>query len=428
MRSRAALAAILFALNPIAFADELPSCQFQAPLTRADVLRCALQSDLPLRAAREELLAVRGRGVTADTVLPSRPVLELRAAQREQLGHPDVTAFNGAITLSQEFELGGQRGARLSIVDAETRAANLRVETLTREARASASRAYLTLLAAQENAGLTREFASLARALSATASAREREELVSKVDATVALSEATTLAVKGLEAERGRSTAAVVLASTLGRPDSEEVIVTGALEVVPLPALSLEQVLAKALEKRTEVSAIAAERDAAEWRVRLLERERVPNLTVSGFAEREGFGERVLGGGLSLPLPLPGSIWPTRRGEIEEARARVLQVSTNAEGVARRVRAEVVQAFRDVQLRETAVRAYPPGAGERAHEGLRSLASALSSGRLGVRDALLSQRALIDLLEGDLAARLELALARVELARAAALLDEEDGQ
>jgi cobalt-zinc-cadmium efflux system outer membrane protein len=92
------------------------------------------------------------------------------------------------------------------------------------------------------------------------------------------------------------------------------------------------------------------------------------------------------------------------------------------------VRAEVVQAVREEQFRAASVSAYPSGVRESAREGLRSLASALAGGRLGVRDALLSQRALIDLLEGDLTARLELALARVELARAAALPDEEGGQ
>lgn len=426
MRSRAAPAALLFALHPLVVAaEEPPPCPVAVALTRADVVRCVLLNDLPLRAAREEVVALQGRRVTAETVLPSRPTLELRAAQRELLGHPDVTAFNGGVKLSQEFELGGQRGARLGVADAELGAANQRLATLTREARANATRAYLRLLAAQENAVLVREFASLAQALAAAATGREREELVSKVDATVAVAEAARLRVRALEAERVRSFAAIELASALGQPEAEQVRVTGFLEMPAAEQISLEPLISKALAARADVAAASAERDAAQWRVKLLERERVPSITVAGFAEREEFGQRVLGGTLSFPLPLPGSLWPSRRGEIDEAQARVLQASTNVEGVARRVRAEVVQAVREEQFRADSVSAYPAGARERAREGLRSLASALAAGRLGVRDALINQRALVDLLEGELSARLGLALARVELRRASAL---EDGE
>ena len=241
----------------------------------------------------------------------------------------------------------------------------------------------------------------------------------------MAVAEATRLHVRAFEAERVRTFAAIELASALGEPEAEQVRVTGLLEVPAPEQLSLEPLVSNALAARTDVAAASAERDAAEWRVKLLERERVPSITVSGFAAREEFGQRVLGGGLSFPIPLPGSVWPSRRGEIEEAQARVLQASTNIEGVARRVRAEVVQAVREEQSRAAVVSAYPSGVRESALDGLRSLASALAAGRLGVRDALVNQRALVDLLEGELSARLELGLARVELRRAAAL---EDGE
>ena len=97
---------------------------FDAPCLRISRFAPASRNSRPFRAAE-----------TAATAFPSRPTLELRGAQRELLGHPDVTAFNGSVTLSQEIEIAGQRGARLEVVDAEVRAANLRVDALTRETR-----------------------------------------------------------------------------------------------------------------------------------------------------------------------------------------------------------------------------------------------------------------------------------------------------
>ena len=55
---------------------------------------------------------------------------------------------------------------------------------------------------------------------------------------------------------------------------------------------------------------------------------------------------------------------------------------------------------------------------ERAERSLTDLSDAVDSGRLSVRDALIAEQALIELLQTNLSERLELCLASVRLARA----------
>ena len=72
----------------------------------------------------------------------------------------------------------------------------------------------------------------------------------------------------------------------------------------------------QALRLRGEVAAAEMERKVLERRLALVRRERVPNLTLSAFAERGEINDRILGVGLSVPLPLPAPIGRTRAGEI----------------------------------------------------------------------------------------------------------------
>ena len=56
----------------------------------------------------------------------------------EVIGNPQMTAFNGGLTLTQEFELGGHRGSRTTAVDAELTSARYRREVVGRNLKIEA--------------------------------------------------------------------------------------------------------------------------------------------------------------------------------------------------------------------------------------------------------------------------------------------------
>ena len=67
-------------------------------------------------------------------------------------------------------------------------------------------------------------------------------------------------------------------------------------------------------------------------------------MTLSVSVERDGFGENFLGGGLSVPIPLPNPLVPNGAGEIAVARARSLQADLDVVALRRRVVLEVNRA------------------------------------------------------------------------------------
>jgi cobalt-zinc-cadmium efflux system outer membrane protein len=422
---------LLLSLLGVGRADTQPPRCAASPLGPAEVVQCALAQSLEVRTEKQALKALSGRRIAAGTLLPSNPTVAVSLAYRRPQELTAETAeqttfFNWYVTLSQEIEIAGQRGARLDVADAAMAAQVRRVSVAQQESVAAMLSAYYNLLAAGEELRLTEELAGVADALSRLAVARAQQALLSPVDADVAQAEASRLGLVRIEARLRTSAARAALAALLGAAPTVPVEVSGDLEpdprVTPEPAGDLDALVQRALTLRGELQAAAMERLMSEHQVRVLRRVRVPNLTLSAFAQRDGLNEQVFGGGVSIPLPLPAPLGPSRHGEIAEALARGAQAETEIERVRRRVQREVMQAFQAHQAQTEALRLIPTELVQRARADVRAIAQAVTTRQLPLREALLSQRSLIELLQAHIKIRHELALARVELLRATGLL------
>ncbi|WP_370655525.1 TolC family protein [Candidatus Binatus sp.] len=374
-----------------------------------------------VRRARLELQALAGRRVTAGVWLPRLPGVSFQADQRTFFGGAPGSTFNWYVTLSQEVEIGGQRGARLREVDATLDAEIRRYAVVRLDVSAQALAAYFDVVAANDFVQLAREVGRVADGLGALAQARAQESLVSPVDADVAKSEAVQISQIRYEAERRQSSAQTLLAGLLGLDPAEPISVTGELSPQQTTPTAIEAGLAgletTALMLRGEIAAAQAERRVLESRLDLIRRLQIPNPTVSFFAQRDGFSERVIGGGISIPIPLLSPIWPSRAGEIQETIARIEQASANVALVRRQVRIQVAQAYADWRSRRAALQQYFPDLMVRAKRDLGAIGEGLSSRQLTVRDALLAQRSLIQLELGHVEARRAYAAAWVNLMR-----------
>ena len=426
--SRAALR-LGVALLAVAAAPARPAvaqpgaCAGAGPLDAAAAVRCALAGSPEVRLARQELAVLAGKRRSAGVLLPSHPVVTASVADRRLFsGAPQASqapVVNWYVTLAQELEIAGQRGARLAEADAETAAQLRRVAVAEQEVAADVLAAYYEVLAAGEEARLAAELSRVADALATASAARAGEALLAPVDADVARAEAVRIALGRFEAERRQSAAQADLAALLGQ--AGPVAVTGSLdEPVPAPPadVSIEDAVRGALLLRGELGAAEQERSVRLSRVRLQQRLRAPNPTVSLFAQSDGFSERVLGGGLSIPLVLPAPLGPSRAGEIASARAQAEQADTTLEQLRRRVRQEVTRALQAEQTCARELQLFPADLTARARTDLAALGEALAAQKVAIREALLSQRSLIDLLQAHIRSRLAFALARVERLRA----------
>ena len=390
------------------------------PLDADTVVRCALAASPEVRAARAELDAAGGRQVTAGVRLPSNPTVTGVVSNRRRPAPESVSVLNWSVMLSQELEIAGQRGARLELVRAEVAARARRVGVAEQEVAAGALTAYYEASAAQETLRFATELAQTAQTLAAYAQGRAKEAMLAGVEADVARAEATRIGLGRLEAERRVAESRAALAVLLD-VDARTLALPNAL-AVPAPQLpasdSLEE---QALRLRGEVAAAEMERQVLERRLALVRRERVPNPTLSAFAERGEINDRILGVGLSVPLPLPAPVGRTRAGEIAETMAQIRAAESSEELVRRRVRLEVARAQATLKARQGAADLFTGDLLPRARADLSSLREALSSRQLSLREALQWQRTFIELLQADIEVRLGSALAWVDLRRVAGL-------
>jgi cobalt-zinc-cadmium efflux system outer membrane protein len=169
---------------------------------------------------------------------------------------------------------------------------------------------------------------------------------------------------------------------------------------------------------RADVAVAGEEVRVREAQWALLRRARIPNLGLSFTAQSDGFSERVVGGGLSLPLPLPEPIGPSRGGEIAAAATAVAEAQVNVSKRERQVELEVRRAHAAVHAAQRSLAEVPADLIARAQTDLWAIAEAIRGGRVALREALLWQRGLLELLQLHLRARRELSLARIELRRA----------
>ncbi|MBL9006222.1 MAG: TolC family protein [Myxococcales bacterium] len=389
------------------------------------IVACALASSPELRSQEQEVHVLHGQRLRARSLLPTHPTVQVSFAGRRPLAvSADVqTTLNWYVTLSQEIEIAGQRGARVRAADAAISAQQRRVLVTAQEVASAALSTYYDALAATEAVALGREVAGLAEQLAVVGAARSQTALTSPLDAHVAQAEAARLAALRWEAERRVDELRRSLALQLGQPTLGAL--HGSLDTLPGTDRSphqadhAEALVAQALALRGDLAAARLEQELRAARVQVLRRERVPNLTLSFMAQRDGFDEQVFGGGISLPLPLPAPLGPSRAGEIVAAEAQVAQAGLTVERLARQVRAEVLRAIERECSYVMQARMFPAELATKARADLAALGQAIAARQLAPRDALVAQRSLVEFLMGYVEVRRGLALSRIERLRAA---------
>ena len=391
-----------------------PGCA--GPLDAEAVVRCALSASPEVREARAQVAAAEGRRTTADVLLPNNPTLSGTVSNRRRPPPEEASVLNWSVVLSQELQIAGQRGARVDVADADVVARNRRLGVAEQEVAAGALAAYFEAVAAEETYRFAAALADTAQALATYAEGRAKEAVLAGIEADVARAEATRIALVRFEAERRVTDARAVLGALLDVMPQNLKLADGLPPAprVNLPTGSLEE---QALRLRGEVAAAEMERQVLERRLVLVRRERIPNPTISAFAEKGEINDRILGIGLSFPLPLPSPLGQTRAGQIAENVAQIRAAEASEELVRRRVRVEVARAQSAFKARQGAAALFTPDLLTRARADLGGLREALASRQLSLREGLQWQRSLIELLQADIEARLGRALAWVDLRR-----------
>lgn len=420
----AALAAVVVVISPDARADARRKESGCAVVSRSNVAACAVTASATVLAEREGVAAAKGRRVAAAPWFPSNPTLALTGARRAGGTEDHPGTFNYSASLAQEIEIAGRRASRRRAADADVSARTSDTLATTRRVAARAYVAYFDVLAARDAVAVARRLEATGAQVARVTRARAEAGVTSTVDSEVTDAASLRLIRDRIEAERVERIALASLAAMLGRdPTRGAVSATGDLGPLAgseaLAASAGVHGVVQAPRDRPEVKALEADQRAFEARAEAYRRSRFPTLTLQLFAQNDGFNERVFGAGLALPIPLPQPVGHTYAGQAAESAAFARQSGARAEQLTRVLSTELAMALASYESARAQLALYSPERVSRTERVIADMATEIEAGRLAVRDVVVAQRQLMDLLRAHVEVRRSVAIASVELALAA---------
>ena len=378
------------------------------PVTLADALAQGGEQSPRIAQARAQAQAAEARARQAG-VSPN-PEIGLEIENFAGTGpFRDVRGAEATLQVTQRFELGGKRSARVAVAAAERDFALLSFKRAQADLARDIREAHAGLRSAEDLAMLARDNVTQARELARTAAVlvdAGRDPPLRKLRADALLAEARAQEARAfgelLAARR-------LLADLIGSTDPE---LSASAPAEGPPPSNLDTEIASLDEQLA-----TAEREAARARIRVARASAVPDITGSGGIRRINDGrETALVAGVSIPLP----IRDRNRGGIAAAEADELAAEANLAQVrlqARRARHDARMLLGAADER-VAVLSGP--ALQQAEEAVRLARVGYAAGKFSLVELLDAQAALTSARSTLIEARLDRARALAALIRAEA--------
>lgn len=369
-----------------------------------EALETALAHNPDLASARYELESTEGARQQA--AARPNPTIGLDVEDTRR------ATRSTTVLLTQPFELGGKRTARIAVADRSRDVAELQLAARTAQVRAAVTSAYFDALVAQERVRLAESSLSLAEGASSAANKRVTAGKISPVDETRARVAESGVRIELLQARGEQRLAIHALRAATGAPPGSFDAVSGAALEMPTPIndADLAQRLAEApalrqAQRDTERLAALAELEGARG---------TPDVTVSLGAKRDAeAGRNMAVLGVSVPIP----IFDSNRGAQLEALRRLDKAMSDARGTAIRVETEALQSQERLLTARAEVESLQRDVLPGAQGAYEAAAKGFDLGKFGFLDVLDAQRTLITAKGQYLRAMAEAHRSRIELDR-----------
>ncbi|MGE0129228.1 MAG: TolC family protein [Blastocatellales bacterium] len=370
-------------------------------LSASDLAKRALASNADLAAARLEIDRARARLQQAG--LRPNPTLDFEQ-QRGVFNSPGERVTT--VGVSVPLEMGGKRGRRLELAQAELEVAQAAVAERERRLAAEVRMAYVEALAAQRELDIMEGLNRLD-----TQTVRVVEARVNEGDAAPLEVNLLKVELDRLRSRRaliaGRLQAALLKLKTLaGIPFTESLKVREELAqpILREPPATPEAAVEIALRARPDLQMARLMEEATQAGFRLAKAQAVPDIIVSARygTSQNSFDETPIGFltdrdklfsvGVSIPIP----IFNRNQGAKAEAGTTIAQSRARREFVEAVVRAEVSSALARYQAAQASLATFEQGVIARSSDNIRAIRAAYDVGAFRITDLITEQRRLLD--------------------------------
>lgn len=385
-----------------------------APLTLEDALATALEKNPGLLSLQAEIAGARGRLRGASRLVRANPELEGAFGPRRVSGEEATNDLD--VSLTQELEVFGQRGARVDAAEALLAAAEDRLEARRIDVAAEVRTAFARALGAEQRLAIAEESLALAQEEVAAAEERLRIGASSRIEVNAARASIGRAARERAASAQRRTAASTALVVLTGADPAEPVEPKGTLDAEVRAIGALDGLVEKGLADRKDVAAARRELDAARAERRLASRVALPNPRLGVAYSEEGDAQgtaRITQGILAFDLP----IFDRNQGERGAAAARERQAEVALAALTRVTRAEVAQAVARLEAARAATQAWTGGQLAAVTENMTLVDEAYRAGKVDFFQLLVIRRETLEARNGYVDALEELRAAEAELLR-----------
>jgi cobalt-zinc-cadmium efflux system outer membrane protein len=368
---------------------------FVAPaysITVEEAVRHALAQNPDLQALRLEENIASGQLERSRLLLINNPTIEGNISKKDRPEDESGDAFtNYGLKLSQEFEVAGQRGSRITVAEKELARVQADVKDKERILMAEVKDAFAKVLALKKKNGLAREIVQLKEELLNYTNIKFQAGDISGLDVNLAEVELSKAKRDLLQSEREYREALLALQGLLGLSPDMSLALDGDLPS-NAPLLPDRKVLKElAFSLRPDVKSTEFEVEKTKATLALVKKEVIPNVTLSGFYDRDELRNAV---GLEISIPFP--LFDRKQAEKKEAYARVEGAKIKSDGLQKTIEREIEQAFSDFATAIEELTLFKKEIIVKAAENLNLLNQAFREGKVGFFEVRLAQKDTIE--------------------------------
>ncbi|MGC2062512.1 MAG: TolC family protein [Thermodesulfovibrionales bacterium] len=357
-------------------------------LTLEQAITLALEKNPDLQTLRLEEETAKGQNERARLLLINNPTIEGTVSKKDRPEEEGGGKFtNYGFKLSQEFEVAGQRGARIAVAEKELARVKLEIRDKERILISDVKDTFTKALALKKKSGLAREIVSLNEELLGDTKIKFQAGDVSGLDVNLSDVELSKAKKDLLLAHREYRESLLALQGLLGLSPDMSFAIKGDLpsEAPALP--DREALKTLAFSNRPDAKAGEFEIAKTQSALELVKKEAFPNITLSGFYDRDE-RRNVAGLGISIPLPF----FDRKQAEKKEAFAKAEGAKIKAVGLKKTIEREIDQVFNDITSAIEELSLFKKEILVKAAENLKLLNLAFKEGKIGFFEVRLAQK------------------------------------
>lgn len=361
-------------------------------MTMDEAVSHALKNNPEIQAVRLEEDIVKGQLEKARLLLINNPTVEGEVSKKEKPIEEGSGKYkNYGIKLSQEFEIAGQRGLRIDVAEKGLIRVASEIRDKERTLASEIKDVFVRTLALKKKVELRKEVVRLKESLLNFTKIKFHSGEVSGLEVNLAEVELSKAKVELLSTEREYRESILTLQMAMGAKPSPDFKVQG--ELAPgIPSIKDKEDIKKlALIQRPDLKASSFEMERSQSTLNLAKREAVPNVTLSGFYDRDEQRNTV---GLALSIPLP--LFDRKQAERREAKVRLEQARIKLSGLERAIDKEIEEAYTNLTSTIEELSLFKEEIMNRAMENLELMGLAFKEGKIGFFDVRLAQRDTIE--------------------------------